>query len=457
MQAITENTSKYFKAPREKVIFYRCAVVYIFALYIMPQYFGIPNPVFDLTAVRIMIIVLLGLIVCDYGRFRSFNSLFLKEKAAIALLPYLFVLAYTMFFRADINAFLNPFIELLEMFLMVYVIKDSLGTDKVIKMVTAFIYALVILGIIEFFIKVSPFSFMVNLEGVYTGVFIRGGHYRVMSNCVHSLGYGLLLTTAMPFSGYDVKNGEYNILRRPLLLIGIIVNIFMTGSRSTLGIMFLELFLMFVISEKKYLKNNTLILTACVVSFALFTFLAQKTSIGNYILLQLTSVIDSIFDTKLAENFGSSSTSMSSSTAYRHYLYNIFSVSWLNPIVGIGRKRSFHAMVNGVLIRSVDNFYIAEYIRYAYPGMIAYIFFLLFMLGSMLRDIFITKSSLIKALFVGAFCYVMHLTVVDSLQTLKYLYVLFAIYICCDKEKKLPEVEETSLYRGKRKSKYARK
>lgn len=448
MQVITKTKSKYLKDPRERTLFHRFAIAYIFALYIMPQYFGIPNPVFDLTAVRVMIIALLGFIICDYNRYLSFTNLISTEKIGKYLIPYIFVLLYTMVLRADLNAFLNPFIEILELFLMVYVIRDSIGVDKMVSLVMGFIYFLVIMGIIESFLQFSPFSLLVNLQGVYAGTFVRGGHYRVMSNCAHSLGYGLLLMTALPFEGYDMETGKYDILRRPVLLVGIIVNVFMTGSRSTLGILFWELLLMLVLTEKNVLKKDIFFIGVSFVIFVVVIICLQKTSFGNYVLLQLTSVIDALLGTEYSVAYGADLMALTGSTAYRDQLKSIFSVSWLNPLVGIGRKRNFQAEINGTVIISVDNFYIAEYIRYGYPGMITYIIFLLYMVINMVRDMYRTKSALIKTIFIGSFCYLLHLYIADSLQTLKYLYVLFAIYLCCDRKEQV--FENKSRYIKKR-------
>lgn len=459
MQALVQSkeisTSKYIKEPAEKVAFYRCAVFYIYALYVMPQYFGIPNPVFDLTIVRIGIVLLLVFIICDYTRLRDFLSCILHEKASLAVLPYVIVLLYTMVLRADINALLNPLIEILEMYLLIYVVKDSIGTDKTIKLIQKFIYILVILGIVEMIMKQSPFAYLVTIDGLYTGRYMRGGHYRIMSSCNHSIGYGMLLITAMPFAGLDVDTKKFDLFRRPFLLIGTIVNIFATGSRSSLGLMFLVFVLMLIMSDKEYFRRNVLIVVTSVTAFAVLTFLLQGTGFGKYILLQITSLIDSFFHTKLSAKFGADVTQLGQSASYRKLLKKVFKVSWLNPVLGIGRKRAFSSTIDGLVVQSIDNFYIAEFVRYAYPGMISYIALLLYMLIGMLRDMFKTRSATIRTLFIGALCYCLHLYIADSLQTLKYLYVLFALYLCCEKTPYVPE--EKGKYFGKRESKYVRK
>jgi hypothetical protein len=459
MQALSINEerskSKYLKVPAERAAFYKCSVFFVFALYVMPQYFGIPNPFFDLTLVRIAIIILLIFIICDYTRIRDFVTCIINEKISRVLIPYFVVLLYTMVLRIDINAFLNPFIELLEMYLLIYVIKDSLGTEKTVKLIQAYIYALIIIGFIEMVIQVSPFSFLVTVDDVYTGRFIRGGHYRIMNNCNHSIGYGMLLVTALPFAGYDVEKETYNLFRRPLLLIGIIVNIFATGSRSSLGIMFAEIFLMLILSDKEHHRENIFAIVSGLVAFTVFVFVFQGTAFGKYVLLQITSLIDSFFNTQFSLKYGADLTHLNQSAAYRDLLHQVFKVGWLNPFLGIGRKRGFASEVNGLVVQSIDNFYIAEYIRYAYPGMLSYIAVIIYMVYAMLKDVVKTHSALIRTLFIGTVCYCMHLYIADSLQTLKYLYVLFALYICADKTPFTPD--EKGKYFGKRESKYVKK
>ena len=111
--------SKYIKNTKELDAFRKTAVAFVFALYVLPQYFGIPNPIFDFTAVRITIVVLLAMVITDFKRNQDFKEIIIKEKVGLLLIPYLFVIAYTMVLRTDINAFLNPFIEILEMYILI--------------------------------------------------------------------------------------------------------------------------------------------------------------------------------------------------------------------------------------------------------------------------------------------------------------------------------------------------
>lgn len=438
VENVKNNKSKYFKESLERQWFRKVGLAYMFSLYVLPQYFGIANPLFDLTIVRITIIVAVIFIINDKERTASFKQIIVTEKMGLVLIPYFMVLLYTMVLRVDINAFLNPFIEFLEMYLLIYIIRDTFGFKQSVKIFLGFIYLLVILGVIESITSVSPFSYLVTIKGIYTGRYLRGGHYRIMSNAGHSLGYGLMLITALPFAAYDYEKEELNIFRRPVFLGLLIFNIFMTGSRSTLGVAFGEIFAIFLLSDFKYIKHNTMLLLSSFTIFAFLTFVLQRTSFGSYVMLQITSLVDSLFDTTYSVKYGANYLQLRQSKAYRDLLKRIFHVEWLNPILGIGRKRGFKSMVDGKRIASIDNFYIAEYVRYAYPGMVSYILFLVYMGLRMAYDIYKTHSAAIRMVFIGSVFYCLHLYIADSLQTFKYLYVLFALYLCVDKKEYVP-------------------
>lgn len=453
-QTIDLGPCKYIRSEKEGHFFDKCASLYLFALYIMPQYWGIlPNPVFDLTAVRTMIILLFALMIYDGKRGKRFLAMIKNEKLSVVILPYIIVLLYTMVLRTDLNAFLNPMIEIVELFLLIFVIKESLGVDRTYSILLGFIYILIILGFVEAAMQVSPFSYLKNMTGVYGGRYIRSGHYRVMSNCAHSLGYGLLLIAAMPFAGYDVRTKSYDVFRRPLLLFGIMTNIFLTGSRSSLGIMAVTFGLMFIMSDISLLRKNCVYLFFAICMFMLSVVVLRAFSIGDYLMLQITSLIDTFLGTQFSVKYGADYTYLMLSSTYRDYLKQVFKIDWLSPFVGLGRQIVFSAEIDGRPVSSLDNYYIAEFIRYAYPGMFSYIFFLLYVGVNMVRDLFRTRSGMIRMLFISFAGYCMHLYIADSLMTLKYLYISIALYLCCEKIVVVKAADECR-YVGQRRIRY---
>lgn len=438
--------SKYIKPAREVKVFSWVAVTFFFTLFVLPQYFGIPFPLFDLTALRIVIVAAMFMIIMDTKRLHDFIQVIGDASCTKALVPYLIVITYTMVLRVDVNAFLNPFIEFVTFYLLIYLIKDCLGVERTIRLIIKLSYLIVILGVIEYVMGRSPFSYLETISGIYTGQFVRSGSYRIMSSCNHSLGYGLMLIIMVPFSCVDLKNNEINLLERPVLIVLLALNVFLCGSRSTLSVFILEVFILILLSPKMRKKRLILIGSVLVVAFLCFLMAARNTSVGQYFLLQITSIIDELFGTELALQYGADIQALSSSSNYRDQLKQIFFVDWLNPFLGLGRKRDFATEINGSYVRSVDNFYIAEYVRYAYPGMISYILFLFHFVKGLVKNILHSSSGIMRALFAGVVCYLINLLWADSLQTLKYLYIVFALFICIEDSKKEKRVSYESKY-----------
>lgn len=448
MQEGQKKVSKYIKPAREEKVFNWVSVTFLFSLFVMPQYFGLPTPVFDFTLLRMMIVVLVFMIIYDDKRKNIFANYILHSKLTLILIPYIIVISYTMVLRVDINAFLNPFIEIFSLYLLIYIIHEFIGVEKTLKWLLIFIYILAVQGMIEYVIGRSLFSYLETIKGLYTGQFIRSGNYRIMGPCNHSLGYGLLLMAVTPIACFDYEKEEIDLLRRPVLFLMLAANVFLTGSRSTLSVFIIEAVILFFLSSREKKKKCILIVTLMIIALGGFLVAFSNTGLARYILLQFASIIDSVFGTEYSVMFGGDLSALGSSSNYRDQLIHIFAVDWLNPMIGLGRKRSFSSEVNGSFIKSIDNFYIAEYVRYAYPGLISYVLFIFYHAVGLLKKMIHTKKSIYKMLFVGVICYLVNLLWVDSLQTLKYLYIHFAIFICLSLDER--NVDE----KMKNKSKY---
>ena len=104
--------SKYIKDKYEKNFYSKIAWLFLFALYVLPQYFGF-HLVIDFTAQRIMLFVILFIIFTSQVEVKRFTGMVMDLKHSIFIGLYIFVTLYTLVLRADIGAFLNPFIEFL--------------------------------------------------------------------------------------------------------------------------------------------------------------------------------------------------------------------------------------------------------------------------------------------------------------------------------------------------------
>ena len=130
--------------------------------------------------------------------------------------------------------------------------------------------------------------------------------------------------------------------------------------------------------------------------------------------------------------FGAEIGRLDSSEEYRKYLPEIFSLEWLNPILGRGVKRTFGVEFFGsdgawVIIKSVDNYYVAQYIKYAYPGLFAYFVFIVTAVVTLLRNAYRFRCALFSLIAVALTIYFVNLWWVDALQTLKFVYAYLAL------------------------------
>lgn len=425
----------------------KTGTVFLFIYFVLPQYFGLRLPGFDFTAQRIGIVFVFLILFEKSTRMRQFLNI-VKSCSLLPLLGiYLFILLYTAAVRKHIGTFLYSLIELIALFMMVYFIREVLGVSKVMRLLVCFSYLLCLLGLIEYVMGRSPFSYLETIKGLYTGVMIRSGSYRIMGPCNHALGYGLVLVTIIPFACYNDKADKLDMAAHWPLLLLIMINVLLTGSRSTLAVSGLELVLFFLFSSKNDKKKIILAIVVMIFALAAVTALTIHTSFGRYIMLQVTSVIDEIFGTSYAIRFGADKTTLENSSVYRELLLDIFHVDWLNPWLGRGSGYVFYWYYQGYYIKSIDNFYIANYIRYGYPGMVAYILIILFTLCKMLVGAIKKKSSLCKCMFIGTLCYFINLWWLDTLQTIKYAYILFAFYYAIE-ERKIP-VKKSFPYKSK--------
>ncbi len=423
-----KQTSKYIKKDSDKSVFKKVSIFYLLTYILLPQYFGFEVAGFDLSLQRIGMLLVLFYVLESTVRTKSM-FLIIKESSILpVLLLYFFVLIYTMIFRKNINTFMYTFIEFLCFFSLIYLFRNGLSLNEFVSSITVIAYVFGIQGLIEYITRKSLFSYLETIQGLYTGGMIRSGAYRVMGPSNHSLGYGLVLITIIPLICINYEEDKIDILKNKPLLIILMLNVFLTGSRSTLAVFLLEIGLLFLFSDLAKKKRALLGIFAFVFFLAIFVVLTYKTGFSRYIMLQITSVIDEIFKTHFAINFGADITTLSNSSDYRKVLPEVFKLPWLNPLIGRGSSYSLNAYISGHYIRSVDNFYVAQYIRFAYPGLVTYILIMLFVAFRMIKYAIKFKSGIVLGIFIGIVCYYVNLWWLDTLQTIKYVYILFAVY-----------------------------
>ena len=395
--------------------------------YIMPQYFGV-HIGYDITCTRLANILIIVYMILNPRILSQFISLILKCKLFPTIIIFMFVCTYTMVLRININAFFLPFLEFLTLFMLIYGIRYVVGYKRAIKWSINCAYFFGFYGIIEYLCGQSLFiKFLKTVPSAVDNMY-RSGHYRIMGPCGHALGYGLFLIILIALTCLDIDKDEVYLFKRPFLILLLIINVFLTGSRSTLGVVCLEIFLIILASNGDNRKKSLAFIGCLLIVGSIFLLIFRNTTIGQYIMLQITSVVDQLCGTEYAAKYGAEISRLEDSGNYRDVLPLIFKLDWLNPLLGRGLHASFGAVINGIPVISVDNFYVAEYIKYAYPGLIAYILFILSNVILMIRSIVKYKSGLCKLALIATICYFLNLWWLDTLQTLKYEYLLIAIF-----------------------------
>lgn len=422
---------------------------FVFASIIMPQYFGL-HVGYDITCARFSNVLFVIYMVVSPFIMMHFIQTVARCEIFYPLCLYLFVSVYTMVYRVDVNAFFLVFLEIFSMFMMIYGIRYVVGYRRAIKWVLGCVYFLTCYGIVEFLYGKSIFLQFFKTMPTLVHNSYRSGHYRIMGPCGHSLGYGLVLLLFLAIACVDFEKNELYLFRRPVLLVLILVNVFFTGSRSTLGISVLEILIILLFSNRNNKKKSIFWLGVAGMGLAFFVLLFQGTGMGRYLLGQIASVIDQFFDTNFALKYGIDTETLKNSEEYRDVLPLIFKLDWLNPIVGRGRGFS-GAEINGKFIHSIDNYYVLQYIKYAYPGMISYILFMVVLIVVLIKDLLKrnnTHSAVTKFVLIASLMYFFNIWWVDVLQTLKYLYIVIAIfYAAYLEEKDLKERKENDSVR----------
>ena len=429
----TDNYSTSAEYNGDKIELRNAKLLYILmsalliADWVMPQYFGI-HIGFDFTSTRILNMLILVYFFLN----KKVGNHFLRSMLDVQLTPffiaYMFVMVYTTVLRINVNTFFLNFLDILTFYMVYYGIRYVIGVKKAIDWTVKFAAGIGVYGIIEYALKFSPMAkFLLTLPSVAVSGF-RSGQYRISGPCVHPIGYGMLLLLLMALICIDYENDDIYLFKHPFVLILLLLNLFLTGSRGPLGIGVLEILLIILFSKRINKKKTLIILSAFLVVATIVEIAIYNTSIGQYIMMQITSVIDEVFGTSYSVKYGANLEMLNMSSDYRDYLPRVFTVEWLNPLIGQGANAQLGFEFDGVYIRSIDSFYVALYIRYAYPGLITFVAIQVMSVVYMLITAIKYRSKLCIATAIAIFVYSVSLYWVDYLQTTKYMYIVLAIY-----------------------------
>lgn len=426
---------------RNAKLLYILMSVLLVADWVMPQYFGV-HIGFDFTATRVLNLLILAYFFMNRKAGNHFLKSMLDVQATPYLLLYMLVMVYTTVLRVNVNTFFLNFLDILTFYMVYYGIRYVIGVKKSIDWTVKTAWFFGIYGLVEYVLGFSPMvKFLQTLPYKNVVSAYRSGSYRIMGPCVHSIGYGLMLELLLVLICIDYDKDEMYLFKHPVLYCLLMLNMFLTGSRLALGFAIFESALIVLFSKRKKRKETLFVLVVFIIGFVAFEIAIFKTPLGQYIMMQITSLIDEALGTELAAQYGADTTWLADSTTYRSFLPKIFGVEWLSPLVGQGVSASFIFAIDGMYLKSIDNFYVALYIRYAYPGMIAYLLFFLVTIIKMIKKYIQDHSAVCMALAIGMITYCVSLYWVDYLMTTKYMYILVAIFeaFCSEKHKDAKE------------------
>ena len=378
---------------------------------------------------RLVLIPFLFWILAGNVRRNEILYLTLKDKKKWILLFYLLVALYTMLFNRDIGSFMRPFLDFVMVYVLtVYLMEKGFEIEDFLKILEVCLWILAVMGIFEAVTKINLFTYLPLIDGMGGGGNIRDAGYRIAVNGQHPLGYGMFLLLTFPFVCYRSEEGILDILNKPILEILIFINVLCTGSRSTLGLFLLEVMLILLLSRSEQIKKAFVIIMPLVGAGILLLILCSDTKIVQSIIEKMILMFDSVFGTDYAGKWLNYDTLlMDSSTQYRRYLPRILGLDILNPWIGKGTNYVFSTVIDDTVIESIDNLYVAQYIKYAYPGLLALLLLFSGSIVEIAKGILFGKNAIYKVFFISFIAYFINLWYVDELGTLRYFFILLGV------------------------------
>ncbi len=417
--------------------FKHAAMGFLLGVFFFPSYFGI-NVGFDLTVLRIFEIILFVMIYQNKIRWKQFLNLVKNCKQNIWIALYFIVVCYTNIIRGfAINGIFYTFFNWICVFyLMYYLIQYEWGVTKFIKYLKVIVIAVCIISLLELVIGRPPFAFL-DLVGK-SSTNSRFGSIRIMGNCTTTNGFGLYLMLLMPICAYDEKLQRIDMLKNKWSVLLIVITAFMTGSRLAVGAAVLEMILLIVFSPKGIRGKTIIFGTLLLVIIFVVAFALQNVSFFRSLLMTFFSAVDEVLGTQLSVKYGADMTALYNSSNYRELLLqHTFSADWLNPLLGKGVNSGFGIYIPEInfALYSTDNYYVGQYIMYAYPGLVLWIVMSLSFAFEIVKKVFKQKSTLCMAILISSIGYFVSLWYLDQLQTFPVMMALFALS-CIDKTKK---------------------
>lgn len=410
----------------KKIRFTGVADWFVFSLFVLPSYFGVRLAFFDLTAVRFFEILILIGILKNVERRKQFICLVKNCQNNIFILAYMCIVIYTNLIHPSLNSifyWITNFVLII--YLVAYLVIYEYGVEEFFDRIKKYTWIIVCISPLELIIGRTPFSLLDTLGKSI--VASRFGSARIVGNCTVANAYAMYLMILMPICCYDCGKKRIDIGKNKFLLMLIALNIFLTGSRMSIGTLIVGFIVCIFVQPRQQLKHTLLFLLIALPVFLGVLYLGQDISFFQNIIRTFFSAVDAVLDSNYSVQFGANEQTLYNSTYYRELLFeNTILGNWLNPWLGRGGGYNLAMYIEGYSIVSVDNFYVGQYIAYAWPGLIAWILMSLSFFVRMIRMI-IHKEMLGYILMVSFVCYYISLWYLDQLQTYPAMAAIFGV------------------------------
>ena len=231
----------------------------------------------------------------------------------------------------------------------------------------------------------------------------------------------------LPLLWYDFEKNKIDISKNKFLTILIAINIFLTGSRLTIGTLILAFILCYIMQTRDVFLKNSIVLIIIVPILCLVIYMNRDVEFFRSIIRTFLSAVDEVLGSSYSVAYGAEEATLYNSTFYRELLWkNTILGDWLNPWFGRGGGYNLNMYIQGYYIRSCDNYYVAQYIAYGIPGVITWIMMSLSFFIDMIY-VFMKRNFLGYAIGVSFVCYFVSLWYLDHLQTFPIMMSLFGL------------------------------
>lgn len=411
---------------RDFVVFFFVCIL-IFPLYFAVKFPGLPS----ITAQRAVLLALVTWICCKRNLLNKISSIFKKtcQVERVFLLMYMLSVAITGA-RKGMNSLLNPLFDYIIPFIILFTtFYQFYGFEKLQELLNRILVVLCVLGLVEFTFNINFFDFLnTGMTKLNYGSLTRGDDLRICSAYGHALAYSMVLNMTFPLICYNTKTKKIDLLNKKLTVFLIAANALMTGSRSGIAIFIVELFLIMFLTDKKKKGNVWLYLSLLSALLVFLVFVASNNSMVQYVIRTILYVVDEVFKTNYAINYGGSST-ISKSSQYREILWKILSYRKYFTFFGRGNDYKISIRIGKWFVKSIDNYYINQYLKYGLIGTITIVAFILQYVCRLAKSAFLnnTKRQISIVFLISAIGYICNLFVVDEIGTMRIMFSIMAV------------------------------